>query len=157
MITGRGFHLAPIYHVMCADAWDGVTRDLAQKIAGKNRGEHLKRRHWQRFAADCGLNATRAVARVQSLANLVLRNTAAAAREAEAMPAGGHTLLPEFSAAIERRARAVLAGIEDVPAEGLLPVAAAPGRTRPRKKAALKPGMAETSPKKTRTPAPKKG
>jgi hypothetical protein len=42
---------------MCAAAWDGVTHNLAQKIAGKNRGDHLQLRHWQRFAADCELNA----------------------------------------------------------------------------------------------------
>ena len=59
MISGSGFALAPIYDVMCAAAWDGITRNLAQKIAGKNRGEHLKRRHWQAFAAECGLSAPR--------------------------------------------------------------------------------------------------
>ena len=48
---------------MCAAAWSNVTRNMAQKIA-KNRGEHLKRRHWQRFAADTGLNASRTIARV---------------------------------------------------------------------------------------------
>ena len=47
MISGRGFSLAPLYDVMCAAAWDNITRNLAQKIAGKNRGEHLKRRHWE--------------------------------------------------------------------------------------------------------------
>ena len=57
MISGKGFKLAPIYDVMCAQAWEHVTRNMAQKIAGKSRGEHLKRRHWQRFAADVGLNA----------------------------------------------------------------------------------------------------
>ena len=54
MISGKGFKLAPIYDVMCALAWEHVTRNMAQKIAGKSRGEHLKRRHWQRFAADVG-------------------------------------------------------------------------------------------------------
>ncbi len=36
MISGKGFSLAPIYDVMCAAAWEGITRNLAQKIAGKN-------------------------------------------------------------------------------------------------------------------------
>ena len=114
MISGQGFKLAPLYDVMCADAWEGITRNLAQKIAGKNRGEHLKRRHWQRFAQDCGLSPTRVVTRVQSLANRVLEHTAAATEAVNAMPAGCHGLMPMFREAIERRARAVLTGLEDV-------------------------------------------
>src|SRR5262249_17031605 len=31
MISGKGFTLAPIYDVMCAAAWEGITRNLAQK------------------------------------------------------------------------------------------------------------------------------
>jgi serine/threonine-protein kinase HipA len=114
MISGQGFRLAPLYDVMCADAWEGITRNLAQKIAGKNRGEHLKRRHWQRFAEDCGLNPSRVVARVRSLAKLVLEKAPAAEEAVRGMPAGDHGLLRSFREAIERRAHAVLAGLEDV-------------------------------------------
>lgn len=113
MITARGAELAPVYDVMCAAAWDGVTRNLAQKIAGKNRGEHLKRRHWEAFARECGLNPTRLVARVSSLCAAVAKEVQAASREVEAMPAGGHTMLPRFVEAIEARTRALLLGLED--------------------------------------------
>lgn len=118
MISGRGFSLAPLYDVMCAAAWDNITRNLAQKIAGNDRGEHLKRRHWELFAADCGLNATRLIRRVEELGRIVLRNVAAAAAEVEAMPAATHVLMPKFVEAIEQRARAIIAGLgEDAPAE----------------------------------------
>lgn len=118
MISGKGFSLAPLYDVMCAAAWDNITRNLAQKIAGKNRGEHLKKRHWQQFATDCGLNATRLIRRVEELGWIVLRNVAAAAAEVDAMPAGTHVLMPKFVEAIEQRARAIIAGLsEDTPAE----------------------------------------
>ena len=123
MISGKGFTLAPIYDVMCADAWDGVTRNLAQKIAGKNRGEHLKRRHWEAFARECGLNATRVIARLRSLGNLVLRNAAVAAEAVEAMPAGGHPMIGQFCSAIERRARTILAGLEEDAPEKAAPPA----------------------------------
>jgi serine/threonine-protein kinase HipA len=113
MISARGFQLAPLYDVMCAAAWEGVTRNLAQKIAGKNRGEHLKRRHWRRFAADCGLNAPRLLARVKQLGNLVLREARPAAEEVAAMPAGPHGLLPVLRDAIEGRARDILNGLAD--------------------------------------------
>lgn len=113
MISGRGFALAPIYDVMCAAAWEGITRNLAQKIAGKNRGEHLKRRHWLAFALECGLNGPRLVKRVEDLANRVLREVRAAAAEVDAMPAGTHVLMPKFVEAIEARARAIIAGAAD--------------------------------------------
>ena len=110
MISGKGFSFAPIYDVMCAAAWEGITRNLAQKVAGKNRGEHLKRRHWQAFAAECGLNAPRVIKRVEELAATVLREAKAAAAEVNAMPAGTHVLMPAFVEAIETRARAIVSG-----------------------------------------------
>ena len=113
MISGRGFSLAPTYDVMCAAAWEGITRNLAQKIAGKNRGEHLKRRHWQAFAGDCGLNGPRLIKRVEELANAVSREVKAAEAEVDAMPAGTHALMPAFVEAIEARARVVISGLSD--------------------------------------------
>ena len=113
MISGRGFRLAPIYDVMCALAWDHVTRNMAQKIAGKSRGEHLKRRHWQRFAADVGLNAPRLLARVEALAKDALAETRNAAADVAAMPAGPHPLMAQVTEAIEGRARALLSGLAD--------------------------------------------
>lgn len=113
LISGRGISLAPIYDIMCAAAWSNVTRNMAQKIAGKSRGEHLKRRHWQRFAADTGLNASRTVARVEALAKTVLAKTASTAKEVAALPAGDHPLMPRFVEALETRARAILSGLAD--------------------------------------------
>ncbi len=114
LISGRGFRLAPIYDVMCGAAWPNVTRNLAQKIAGKNRGEHLKRRHWERFAAECGLNPTRTAARVEALARLVADKVRPAAAEVEAMPAGPHSMMQPFCGALEQRVRAVLNGLTDL-------------------------------------------
>jgi serine/threonine-protein kinase HipA len=138
MISGRGFSLAPIYDVMCAAAWDGVTRNLAQKIAGKNRGEHLKRRHWQAFAAECGLSAPRLIKRVEELANAVLREAKGAATEVDVMPAGTHVMMPPFVAAIETRARAIISGLNEI-VDGPEPIAEmqqtrAPVTKKPRKK-----------------------
>lgn len=113
LISGRGVSLAPIYDIMCAAAWSNVTRNMAQKIAGKSRGEHLKRRHWQRFAADTGLNASRTVARVEALAKTVLAKTASTAKEVAALPTGDHPLMPRFVEALETRARAILSGLAD--------------------------------------------
>jgi serine/threonine-protein kinase HipA len=140
MISGRGFSLAPLYDVMCAAAWDNVTRNLAQKIAGKNRGEHLQRRHWQQFAADSGLNATRLIRRVDELGKSILRQIDIAATEVNAMPAGTHVLMPKFVEAIKQRARAILAGLDDdSPSEEhvatQMPTISKTAKRSPRKKA----------------------
>ncbi len=113
MISGRGVELAPIYDVMCAAAWSNVTRNLAQKVAGKNRGEHLRRRHWQRFAVSAGLNPSRTIVRVETLAKAVLANAGTTANEVAALPAGDHPLMPKFVEALETRARAILSGLAD--------------------------------------------
>ncbi len=132
MISGKGFKLAPIYDVMCGAVWEHVTRNMAQKIADKSRGEHLKLRHWQRFAADCGLNAPRLVARVQTMAKAVLTETRNATRDVAAMPAGAHPLMEQVTEALEARARALLSGLEDE-AGSDAPAETPPKKTRKRK------------------------
>jgi serine/threonine-protein kinase HipA len=134
MISGKGFKLAPIYDVMCGLAWEHVTRNMAQKIAGKTRGEHLKRRHWQRFAADVGLNAPRLIARVEALAKGALAEAKNAAADVAAMPAGAHPLMAQVTQAIEGRARAILSGLDDHTAADDAPPAA-PAGGAPRKRA----------------------
>jgi len=113
LISARGFQLAPIYDVMCAAAWDGITQNLPQKIAGKNRGDHLKRRHWEAFAKDCGLNSGSVVSRIEALVGVVQRELPHAIAEVEAMPAGTHFLIPEFRKAIEARGRRILTGLAE--------------------------------------------
>lgn len=131
MITGSGFRLAPLYDVMCAEVWSGVTRNLAQKIAGKNRGDHLKRRHWEAFAAECGLNGPRLIDRIETLATTLLHQLPAAIEDVRAMPAGDHPLLVQIGEAITTRARTILTGL----AEGKPPKPAArTTRNRERRK-----------------------
>ena len=47
IIRGNGASIAPMYDVMCGEVWENVTKNLAQKIAGKSRGDHLNGRDWQ--------------------------------------------------------------------------------------------------------------
>jgi serine/threonine-protein kinase HipA len=122
LISGQRVRLAPIYDVMCAAAWPNVARNLAQKIADKNRGQHLKRRHWERFALECGLNPRRIVARVETLANLVTSNVRSAAAEVEAMPAGPHVMTTQFCEALETRAHAILSGLTELDEQPSVPV-----------------------------------
>jgi serine/threonine-protein kinase HipA len=109
MIRDGGASLAPMYDVMCAEVWENVTKNLAQKIAGKNRGDHLEGRHWQRFARECGLNPKQVVDRVATLAKSVIAEAGAAVSVVAAMPAGAHEVLDKTREAVERRAHTILA------------------------------------------------
>jgi serine/threonine-protein kinase HipA len=113
MISGRGVSLAPLYDVLCADAWQGITANLAQRIGGKNRGPHIKKRHWERMALECGIRPDGVVARVRALAERVRRELPVAMELVQAMPAGGHALLPHFRTAIDQRAHTLIQGLDE--------------------------------------------
>ena len=70
VLSHGGPRLAPGYDLVSALAYDGITRNLAMKIAGKNRAEHLERRHWERFAVDVGLSPAATVHKVEEVASL---------------------------------------------------------------------------------------
>ena len=113
MIRGNGASLAPMYDVMCGEVWENVTKQLAQKIAGKSRGDDLEGRDWQRFARACGLNPKQVLDRVGTLAKSALAEAEAAAAEVAAMPAGTHEILDQTRSAVERRANALLAALQE--------------------------------------------
>jgi serine/threonine-protein kinase HipA len=117
MLTGAGASLAPIYDVMCGAPWRHVTKNFAQKIAGKARGEQLTAEDWHRFAKECGLGARQVVARVRDLAQAAKAAAGAAAADVAAMPAGGHPILGEVQGAIEQRAQTLLAQLDAPEAE----------------------------------------
>ena len=108
LIRGNGASLAPMYDVMCGDVWENVTKNLAQKIAGKSRGDHLKGTHWRRFARESGLNPRQVLERVDTLAKTAILEAAAAESEVAAMPAGDHPILSQSRKAVERRSHSLL-------------------------------------------------
>jgi serine/threonine-protein kinase HipA len=101
MICASGITLAPMHGVACVAAWDGISPLLGGMIAGA----HVGASEWEAFAAECGLNAGRLLARMETLAGAVLSQARDAAAEVAAMPAGPHLLLARFVEAIETRAR----------------------------------------------------
>jgi serine/threonine-protein kinase HipA len=102
---------------MCGQVWEHVTRNLAQKIAGKNRGEYLKGRHWVRFARECGLGARQVLARVRTLTQSVIAEAQAAADDVVRMPAGDHPILAQARQAVEDRARTLLLQLDELAEE----------------------------------------
>jgi serine/threonine-protein kinase HipA len=125
MIRGNGASLAPIYDIMCGEVWGNVTKNLAQTIAGKSRGDDIKGKDWQRFARDCGLNPKQVVDRVGALAKSAIAEAAAVAAEVAAMPGGPHEILGPTRLAVERRAGVLLAQLQE-PADEAAANAAAP-------------------------------
>jgi serine/threonine-protein kinase HipA len=113
MIRGSGASLAPMYDVMCGEVWENVTKNFAQKIAGKSRGDDLKGRDWQRFARECGLNPRQVIDRVSALSGSAIAEAGAAEAEVAAMPAGNHAILNQTRQAVESRARALLAQLQE--------------------------------------------
>jgi serine/threonine-protein kinase HipA len=114
MIRGNGASLAPLYDVMCGEVWENVTKNFAQKIAGKSRGDYIMGRHWQRFARECGLNPRQVLERIGTLANSAIAEAAAAESEVTTMLAGGHPILNQTRQAVERRAQLVLEQLHEV-------------------------------------------
>jgi serine/threonine-protein kinase HipA len=113
MIRGSGASLAPMYDVMCGEVWGNVTRNFAQKIAGKSRGGDLGGRDWQQLARECGLNPRQVIDRVAALAKSALAEAEPAAAQVAAMPAGPHAILGPTREAVERRARGLLAQLHE--------------------------------------------
>lgn len=120
LINAGGFSMAPLYDVMCAEVFENVTKNMAQKIAGKTRGDHLRGRHWQRFAVECALDPNGVLRRVERLASSVIAEADNAMKEVEAMPGGGHAMLEQVRQAVVRRANHLkrqLAELEPDPTE----------------------------------------
>jgi serine/threonine-protein kinase HipA len=113
MLRGSGASLAPIYDVMCGEVWESVTKNLAQKIAGKSRGDYLMGKHWQRFARECGLNPRQVLERISTLAKSAIAEAGAAESEVVVMPAGGHPILSQTRQAVERRAQLLLGQLHE--------------------------------------------
>ena len=73
MILGSGPTLAPLYDVSSVLHWNHVSQHHAQKIAGRKRKPgDAARRHWDRIAADAGLNARRVRIRVQEMVDAMV-------------------------------------------------------------------------------------
>jgi serine/threonine-protein kinase HipA len=99
--------LAPLYDLMCADVWDGISQNLAQDIGGGRRGDQLTGKNWLRLAEDAGTAPRATLARVSTMIDRVEREAADAADEVRGMPAGDHPMLAAFGDAILRRCRRV--------------------------------------------------
>lgn len=58
LLSGAQVRLAPLYDIASAAPYDlhRSRHTLAQKVGGEYRPSFIARRHWDRLAADCGVN-----------------------------------------------------------------------------------------------------
>lgn len=108
MLGPGGARLAPLYDLMSGLAWQGITENHAQAIAGQRRGRHIHGRHWRRMAEAAGLSARGTIRRVEQVTSRLLHELTAAVTEVAAMPTGPG-MLDIFREQIERRATEVRA------------------------------------------------
>jgi len=85
-----------------------------QRVIEETRGDQLTGEDWNRLARECGLGARQVLARVRALAQSAATEAGTAASEVSAMPAGGHLILNDVCASIERRARNLLAQLDEI-------------------------------------------
>jgi len=109
---GRTTSLAPLYDVMCGRISEGVTENLPQKIAGKQRGDHVHGRHWRRLAREVGLAPAATRNRVGELARTVLERARDVAL-AMAPTLARRTVVDSIVAVVEARSRRVIANLDD--------------------------------------------
>ena len=108
LILGDGVELSPIYDVMCAKVWGGISENLALDVDDKRRGEHIEGRHWEREAEKCGLAPRVALEHVKALATSIIDELPNARTIVAAMPAGDHSMLDEVEKAITERCERIL-------------------------------------------------
>lgn len=108
LIRGDDIELAPIYDVVCARVWAGITENLALDVDDKRRGEYIEGRYWAREAEKCGFAPRVALERVKVLAEAIPERLADARAAVAAMPAGDHLMLDEVEKAIRARCSSIL-------------------------------------------------
>jgi serine/threonine-protein kinase HipA len=107
LLRSDGVRLTDGYDLLSALTYDGITPNIAMRIAGKNRAEHIQRRHWERFASEVGLAPAATARRVSALAARTAELTPRVARALSEEYPVDTAALTLFSDVITRRAEII--------------------------------------------------
>jgi serine/threonine-protein kinase HipA len=66
------FRLAPWYDILCTDFYPGLTTRMAMTIGGEDRPEWVRKKNWEQFAADTGINPSLLGKRFRELGDRML-------------------------------------------------------------------------------------
>lgn len=72
IIDADGHRLAPVYDVMAAGMYDGITENLAMRIGGARSRRYVFKDHWLEFARQTGLGPAATLRRVECLSRAIL-------------------------------------------------------------------------------------
>ena len=97
-----GVRLAPFYDLLSTAVYRGLSRKAAMAIGGERRHRWVRRRHWERCAADLGLPTRAALRTFRHVADRVAAELDAA-REATAVAFGDVTLIEAVAATVVSR------------------------------------------------------
>lgn len=120
LISSRGSRVAPLYDVMCGSVWPSITKNLANSIAGKTRGDYLKGRHWQREAIACGVNPSGLLSMVNRICTKVLDRLDDTFAELEAMDSESSGMASLVRDEIRQRSIFLQNGLKEVETKKVL-------------------------------------
>ncbi len=72
VLPGKRLHVAPLYDLLCTAAYPQLDTRMAMAIGGEYRPQWVQQRHWQRFAAEVGVNPILLQKRSMALGKRVL-------------------------------------------------------------------------------------
>lgn len=89
LYDGREIRLAPLYDLVCTQAYPELSHTMAMKLGDERHPENMLPRNWRKFADEAGFSQPVVLRRIKDMANRVL-----AAEEALAPEYGGRTEAP---------------------------------------------------------------
>jgi len=113
LLSARGARLAPLYDVMCGAVWPHITKNLANSIAGKTRGDYIKGRHWQREALLCGLGPQAVLRQVEALCRRTHAALDAVVEQVASMDPAGRDMAQMCRTEISQRATFLVNGLRE--------------------------------------------
>jgi serine/threonine-protein kinase HipA len=70
---GSGVRLAPLYDLVCTQAYPELSRAMAMKIGGERDPGRIRASNWSKFAEEAGLGAAAALRRLRAFAERTLQ------------------------------------------------------------------------------------
>ncbi len=72
LYDGGAVRMAPLYDLVCTQAWGGLAATLAMKIGDERKPERVRAANWRKFFKDAGLGAATAEKRLRTLTKDIL-------------------------------------------------------------------------------------
>lgn len=101
LMAGNRLQLTPFYDLLCTTVYPSLDTRMAMAIGGEYRPEWVQQRHWQRFAAEAGINPTLLQKRSLALSKRVLANIQPVVAE---LAVGNCPLIADIIRLVQKRA-----------------------------------------------------